>query len=50
LFSKHRVRAREIGKVGGERLVINDLVDVAIADLSAAFYSALPLMMQEPGR
>ena len=48
LFTKHKVRAREIGKVGGERLKINDLVDVPVAELSDAFYHALPRLMQEP--
>jgi len=48
LFTKHKVRAREIGRVGGDRLRINDLVDVSVAELSKAFYHALPQLMQEP--
>ena len=36
-----------IGKVGGDRLTIGELVDLPIAELSDAWYDALPRMMQE---
>jgi phosphoribosylformylglycinamidine (FGAM) synthase-like enzyme len=37
----------EIGRVGGDRLKINDLIDLPLAELSETWYNALPRMMQE---
>jgi len=36
-----------IGQVGGNRLTINDLVDLSLDDLSHAWYDALSRLMQE---
>jgi len=47
LCSRLSLPMAEIGRVGGDRLVINDLVDVSVRDLSDAWYTALPRMMQE---
>jgi phosphoribosylformylglycinamidine synthase len=47
LCSRMSLPMAEIGWVGGDRLVINDLVDVSLRSLSEAWYTALPRMMQE---
>jgi len=47
LCSRLSLPMAEIGRVGGDRLVINDLVEVSVRDLAEAWYTALPRMMQE---
>jgi phosphoribosylformylglycinamidine synthase subunit PurL len=41
LCAKNGIPARRIGTVGGERLVVGDLVDVGCADLSQAYYTSI---------
>jgi len=47
LCSRLSLPCAEIGRVGGDRLVINDLIDIPLAELSEIWYNALPRMMQE---
>ncbi len=46
-FSRHDIPCHQIGVVGGDRLKINDLVDVSLADMTDAFYNAMPHFMGE---
>ena len=41
LCTANGVPIAAIGKVGGDRLLINDLIDVALADASRAYYDSL---------
>ncbi|MFZ1682604.1 MAG: phosphoribosylformylglycinamidine synthase subunit PurL [Candidatus Zixiibacteriota bacterium] len=48
-FKTKNVPAVKIGTVGGDRLKINDLVDVEIAKLAETFYTAMPHFMEKVG-
>ena len=45
-FKKHNVPVAEIGTTGGNRLVINDLVNIELEKLSESYYNALGLLME----
>ncbi len=45
-FKKHSVPVTEIGITGGERLIINELVDIELDKLAEAYYNALGQMME----
>ncbi len=47
LFGDGGVPLEKIGTVGGDRLKVNDLIDLPLDEVSEAFYDALPRMMQE---
>lgn len=46
IADKFGVPARKIGIVGGDRLVINDLIDVPLGDLDPAYYESLKSMLE----
>ncbi len=48
-FSLTKIPAKEIGRVGGERLKINSLIDQPLSVLSEAFYNAMPRFMDKVG-
>ncbi|MBU0982285.1 MAG: phosphoribosylformylglycinamidine synthase subunit PurL [candidate division Zixibacteria bacterium] len=45
-FTAAGIPVVQIGTVGGDRLKINDLIDVPLTDLSEAYYTALPRIME----
>lgn len=45
-FKESSVPCTEIGLVGGDRLVINDLVETKLEKISHAFYEAMPSLME----
>jgi phosphoribosylformylglycinamidine synthase len=47
LCSRMSLPWAEIGRVGGDRLKINDLVDLPLSELETTWYEALPNLMQE---
>ena len=46
-FAGDDIPCTKIGTVGGDRLSINDLVDVKLADMDEAFFGAMPQFMGE---
>ncbi|MFH1687984.1 MAG: phosphoribosylformylglycinamidine synthase subunit PurL [bacterium] len=44
-FDQAAIPCTQIGTVGGQRLKINNLIDVDISEISAAFYEAMPKFM-----
>ena len=46
ISAKYSVPLAKIGSVGGDRLRINNLVDVALADIETAFYDSLKKMVE----
>jgi phosphoribosylformylglycinamidine synthase II len=47
LCSRMSLPIAEIGRVGGDKLKINDLIDIKLSKLDDVWYNALPRMMQE---
>ena len=47
LCSRMSLPWAEIGRVGGDRLKINNLVDLPLSELETTWYEALPNLMQE---
>jgi phosphoribosylformylglycinamidine synthase len=47
LCGKNGIPAAEIGRVGGDRLIIKDLVEISLEKLTVAYFDALPGLMQE---
>jgi phosphoribosylformylglycinamidine synthase len=45
-FTGKGVPARKVGIVGGDRLRVNDVVDLPVSQLSDAFYNAMPKFME----
>ena len=45
-FEKHNVAVAEIGTTGGNRLVINELVNIELDKLAEAYYNALGQLME----
>jgi len=45
-FQNSSVPCTEIGQVGGDRLVINDLIEISLTDISRLFYEAMPSLME----
>jgi len=45
-FKKNNIPCVEIGLTGGDRLTINELIDVELKELADAFYNALPQLME----
>ncbi len=45
-FSEKKVPCTRIGTVGGERLTINSLVDVTLAQMSEAYFTSLSKLME----
>ena len=48
-FKILEIPCRNIGVVGGDRLVIDDAIDVSLSDLSDAFFNAMPEFMEQVG-
>ncbi len=48
-FDKLKLPCTQIGTVGGDRLVINDLVDLPLERMDAAFFDAMPAFMEKVG-
>ena len=46
IAERHRVRLTPLGRAGGERLLIGDFLDVAVADLARAYREGLPRAME----
>jgi hypothetical protein len=44
------VPVAKIGTVGGDRLKINELIDLPLDRISGAFHDALPRLMEEVRR
>ncbi|MFH2048329.1 MAG: phosphoribosylformylglycinamidine synthase subunit PurL [bacterium] len=44
-FNKAGIACNQIGTVGGESFIINSLIDLPLADLSHAFFDAMPEFM-----
>jgi len=47
LAQQHGAPVTELGTVGGDRLVLEGLCDVSLADMSAAFEGAIPKIVGE---
>ena len=47
LCSRMSLPVAEIGRVGGDKLKINGLIDISLRQLDDVWYNALPRMMQE---
>ena len=45
LCTKNDIPARLIGTVGGERLVVGDLIDVGCGELGEAYYTSIENLM-----
>jgi len=45
-FKERAVPCTRIGKVGGERLQINGLIDIALDEMADAYFNALPRLME----
>jgi phosphoribosylformylglycinamidine synthase len=50
IAAEHGVPAATIGRVGGDRLIISDLIDVTLASIAPAYYDTLRAVMERPGR
>jgi phosphoribosylformylglycinamidine synthase len=48
LVGRHGVALTHLGRAGGERLVIGDILSVPVADLARAYREGLPLALQSP--
>lgn len=48
-FRTRHIPIARIGTVGGDRIRLNDLVDVELARLSESFYTAMPRFMERVG-
>ncbi len=46
--SRHRIPATAIGTVGGGRMIIDGVVDVALAEMEAGYYGSIEKMMRTP--
>jgi len=44
--AKYAIPTAKIGRVGGDRLIINSFVDIGLADLETAYYESLKRLME----
>ncbi|MEE8576616.1 MAG: phosphoribosylformylglycinamidine synthase subunit PurL [candidate division Zixibacteria bacterium] len=47
LFEKANIPIENIGTVGGDSIVINDLVDLPVSQVADAFYNSMPQFMEK---